>query len=131
MYLDPRDGAVLLHGFLEFLDFDSLLFEQAMTVHTDAGGRDSSVSACSRGIVAIQTGNLIVTSVDLVGKGNRLIRGIALMDADAESAQAINPLLKTSIVMQIATKRAHHRFNRPPAKSKWPDSAAAPQLRLP
>jgi len=83
MDLDPRDGAVLLHSFFEFLDFDCLLFEQAMTVHADAGGRDSSVPARSRGIVAIQAGNLIVAGVDLVGKGDRLIRGIALMNADA------------------------------------------------
>ena len=54
MYLDPRDGSLLLYSFLEFFDLDSLLFEQAMTVHADAGGRDSSVSARSRGIVAIQ-----------------------------------------------------------------------------
>jgi len=54
VYLDPRDGAALLHSFLEFLDLDSLLFEQAMTVHADARGRDPSVSARSRGIVAIQ-----------------------------------------------------------------------------
>ena len=45
MYLDPRNGSVLLYSFLEFLDLDSLLFEQAVTVHADAGGRDSSVSA--------------------------------------------------------------------------------------
>src|SRR5215471_8216985 len=83
MHLDPRDWTVLLHSFLEFLDLDSLLFEQAMTVHADAGGRDSSVSARPRGIVAIQAGNFIVTGVDSVGKGNRLIRSIALLNADA------------------------------------------------
>ena len=38
MYLDPRDGSLLLYSFLEFFDLDSLLFEQAMTVHADAGG---------------------------------------------------------------------------------------------
>ena len=83
MYLDPGDGTLLLHSFLEFLELDSLLFEQAMTVHANARGRDSSVSARPRGIVAIQTRNLIVTSVDPVGKGNGLIRSIALVDADA------------------------------------------------
>ena len=57
MYLDPRDGSLLLYSFLEFFDLDSLLFEQAMTVHADAGGRDSSVSARSPGIVAIVLGS--------------------------------------------------------------------------
>ena len=94
MYLDPRDGAVLLHGFFEFFNLDSLFFEQAMTVHADARRRDPSVSARSRGKVAIHAGNLIVTSVDSVGKGNRLIRSVALMDADTAAQRVIKDLKK-------------------------------------
>src|SRR6267142_2263535 len=53
------------------------------TVHADAGRGNTRLTAGARGIVAIETGNLIVARMDLVRKSDGLRGRIILVNADA------------------------------------------------
>src|SRR6478609_6263411 len=83
MDLYPLNGALLLLRFFQLFDLDCLLLQDRVAVHADTGGRDSSVTARPCGGVAIETGNFVVTGMHFVGKSDRLLRRIPLMNADA------------------------------------------------
>ena len=82
MHLHPADRALLLHCLFEFFDLDRLLFQDVVAIHANAGRRNSRVPAGARRIVAIEARNLVVSRVHLVGKCDRLLRRVALMDTD-------------------------------------------------
>ena len=80
---DPVDGSPLLYALFEFLDVDRLLLKEAVAIHANVGGRNSGVPTGSRGVVTVQTWNLVVAGVYLVGKSNRLLGGVTSIDSDA------------------------------------------------
>src|SRR5438309_516944 len=81
--LDPANGPLRLHRLFELFNFDGLLFHDAVAIHADAGRGDAGMAAGARGVMTVETGNLVVARVDLVGKSDGLRRRISLMDADA------------------------------------------------
>src|SRR5437016_7541920 len=72
--LDPANRALLLDRFFQLLDFRGLLFHDIVAIHTDVGRRNACVAAGARRIVAIETRDLVVSGMKLVGKGDRLLR---------------------------------------------------------
>lgn len=85
MDLDPLDGLVLCHRFLNLLNLGRFGFDFVVTVQTDIRGRNSCVTAFLCPKVAIHAGDLVFPGMDLVGKIDRLIGFITLMDSDLTS----------------------------------------------
>ena len=120
--LHPTDRPLELHGLLELLDLGSLFFEQVVAVHADTGGRNSGMTARSRRVVAIETGNFVVPSMDLMRKCDGLLRRIALVNPDPGEL----PCNQTATQDQTNApsdynSRAHLHVSPLPAKSGMPN----------
>ncbi len=80
---DPRDGPAELNCLAKLFDFDRLLFQHAVAIHTHACRRNTRVAAGPRCGMTIETGDLVVARVHVVRKGDGLFGPVALVDTDA------------------------------------------------
>ena len=83
MDLHPAYRPLLLDRFFEFFDLYRLLLHDAVAVHADACRRNARMAAGARRVMAIEARDLVVAGVDLVGKRDRLLGRISLLNADA------------------------------------------------
>src|SRR5260370_2605514 len=81
VHLHPHDRALLLYRFFELFNCNCLLLQHGVAIHAKTGWRNSRVAAGACGIVAVQTRDLVVAGVHLMGKGDRLLRCVTLMDS--------------------------------------------------